>query len=154
MGTSSRRPSFAVVTVYLGPAGPLDHEEVRAPDVAKSDTGMVPPMSRAFVRRHPLPGGFCLHSSAGKTMLRIEAVVSLEMRAAGEASHRRPGPRQEAEVRYQAKSDKQHAEHFPSKTNPFSEPFMTAWQFEPMNDPCWQQRTAGFIAATQWPATD
>ncbi|MBN1605008.1 MAG: hypothetical protein JW940_00160 [Polyangiaceae bacterium] len=30
---------------------------------------------------------------------------------------------------------------------------MTECQFEPMNDPCWPHRIAGFIAATRWPAT-
>jgi hypothetical protein len=56
-------------------------------------------------------------------------------------------------VRRQANNDKQQAERFPSKLNRFWELFMTACPFEPMNDPCWQQRIACFIAATRWPAT-
>lgn len=30
---------------------------------------------------------------------------------------------------------------------------MAAHNIEPMNDPCWQQRIAGLIEATRWPAT-
>jgi hypothetical protein len=30
---------------------------------------------------------------------------------------------------------------------------MTLHEFEPMNDPCWQQCIAGLIGATRWPAT-
>jgi hypothetical protein len=30
---------------------------------------------------------------------------------------------------------------------------VTALQFEPMNDPCWQTRVAGLVQATRWPAT-